>query len=482
MEDVALALATPAGPVGLTLAGGGNLSDGFRGRLGIRSPGLRLGNCALAGPVARLAIHVADRRPEVSGPAAMRRVACGGLTVERPLFALRASLAEGLDGWRGVTAIRAGRFEAGSNRLDRLQGRLTFEGDADATRGGLQIESAGAASEAVRAARARLEGRYSVSPRRGELALEGAVAGEDVTAGERALASLAGSLRGTRGTPVGPIGEALADALTRAGRGGADGSADVRLVYRDGRGALRLGPMRLDSRSGARLAFTGGDGLTYGWPGGAVRLDGEVALSGGGFPDARFALRQDGAAIRGSGRIAPMQARGARLALGDIAFTAERDGQTSFRTTALIDGPFEGGRVAGLTLPVVGRFGRGGFVLGESCVNASFRALQFQSLRLGPSRLPLCPVGRALVTNGRIGAELRAPRFAGRLGSSPIALASSRLRIDGSGFTAWALSVRLGASTGVNRLDVASLSGRFGARGRGAASTACRAISPTCRC
>ena len=75
LEDVAIALATPAGQVTLTLAGRGNLSDGFAGRLGVRSPGLRLGSCALSGPRARLAIRVADRRPDVSGPVAMRRAA-----------------------------------------------------------------------------------------------------------------------------------------------------------------------------------------------------------------------------------------------------------------------------------------------------------------------------------------------------------------------------------------------------------------------
>ena len=76
-----------------------------------------------------------------------------------------------------------------------------------------------------------------------------------------------------------------------------------------------------------------------------------------------------------------MQAGGARLALGDIAFAAGADGSTRFRTTAVLDGPFSGGRVAGLSLPLTGRFGRGGFTLGERCVTASFRALQVQSLR-----------------------------------------------------------------------------------------------------
>jgi translocation and assembly module TamB len=466
LADVLVDLTTPAGPVALALDGRGNLSDGFRGRLGIRSPGLRLGDCALAGPVARFAISVADQKPNVSGPAAIRRVACGdSLAAERPVFVLRAALSEGLDTWRGTTVLRAAEVRASGNRLSRIQGRLGFDGNANLTRGDVEIEAGAAAREAVRAARTHFAGRYAVSPRRGDLGLQGALTAENVTAGERALASLAGSLRGTRGTPVGPIGNALADALLRAGRGGAEARAEVRLLSRNGRGMLRLGPMRLDSASGARLELTGGQGLAYAWPNGVVGLDGDFRVSGGGFPEARFALRPDGRAIRGRGRIAPMQAGGARLALGEISFAAGADGRTRFRTTALLDGPFSGGRVAGLSLPLTGRFGRGGFALGETCVTAAFQALQLQNLRIGPSRLPVCPVGGALIANGRFGAELRAPRLAGRLGSSPIALAASRVRVDSAGFNAAALSVRLGPAGTPNKLDIASLTGRFGARG-----------------
>lgn len=466
LADARLDLATPAGAVALSVEGRGNLSDGFRGQLGLQSPRLRFGDCTLTAPVARFAVRVADRRPNVGGPAAMQRLACsGGVAAERPVFALDAALSEGLDHWLGTSVLRVADVRAGGNRLTRVQGRLGFDGDAGATRGTLEVEAAASASEAVRAARTGFAGRYAVSLRRGDFGLQGRLSAANVVAGERTLASLAGALRGTRGTPVGPIGEALAAALVRAGQGGSAAQAEVRLLSRNGRGALRLGPMQLDSASGARLALAGGEGLTYAWPGGGLRLVGDFSLSGGGFPDARFALRQDGAAIRGVGRIAPMQAGAARLALGEIAFAAGADGRTRFRTNAVLDGPFSGGRVAGLSLPLNGRFGRGGFALGEGCVSASFRALQVQSLLIGPSRLPVCPVGGALIANGRFGAELRAPRLAGRLGSSPIALAAGRVRVESAGFTASAVSVRLGSGNAPNKLDIASLTGRFGTRG-----------------
>ena len=159
----------------LAVEGRGNLSDGFRGRLGVRSPGLRLGDCTLSGPVARFEIRVADQKPDVSGPAAMQRLACGGgLAAERPVFVLRAELSEGLDGWRGTSVLRVADFRASGNRLSRVQGRIGFDGNANVTRGDVEIEAAGAASEAVRAARTRFAGRYAVSPRRGDLGLQGA--------------------------------------------------------------------------------------------------------------------------------------------------------------------------------------------------------------------------------------------------------------------------------------------------------------------
>jgi translocation and assembly module TamB len=160
-----------------------------------------------------------------------------------------------------------------------------------------------------------------------------------------------------------------------------------------------------------------------------------------------------------------MRVGGARLVLGDIAFAAGANGRTSFRTTALLDGPFSGGVVRGLSLPVTGRFGAGGLVLGESCAAAAFQTLQVQNLIIGPTRLSACPVGGAMVANGRIGAELRAPRLAGRLGSSPIALAADRVRVDRAGLGAARLAVRLGPSQRISRLDVAVLDGRFGQGG-----------------
>ncbi|MGQ0589426.1 MAG: intermembrane phospholipid transport protein YdbH family protein, partial [Sphingosinicella sp.] len=468
LDDAGIGIVTPAGLVAAGLSGRGNLADGFAGHVVLLSRQLRLGECALEGPRASLAVRIDDGSPTLAGPAAMRSLVCGNsLAVERPRLALDATLTPALDAWRGNGALRLGSVKLGADGAAGLEGRLTFAGTARETRGRAALVANGAEVAAFDAGWARFEGDYAVSAERGALALDGDLQAEGLALDEAGLASIAGGLRATRGTPLGPIGEALAGAVDRAGRGGAGARTRLRLAGGAGRGEARLSQFLLTTSSGARLRGDGG--LAFSWPDGAMRLDGDFALSGGGFPDARFALRQDpGAPLEGTGRIAPMQAGGARLALGEIAFSGA-GGRTRFRTVAALDGPFSGGRVEGLALPLQGSFGRGGFALGEGCVTGGFRALQVQNLRLGPSRLPLCPAGRALLWQDggglRGGAELRGPRFAGRLGSSPITLAGDQVRIDLNGFTASGLAARLGGASGANRLDIAHLDGRFGAGG-----------------
>lgn len=473
VADAAIALETPAGFLAVAVEGRGNLADGFAGKLALAANRLTLGGCTLEGPRAELSAAVDDRHPAVRGPVSAARFACGGdLVAERPMLALNTRFGRSLDIWQGGAAARIPVLVASGSRLTDAEARLTLDGNALRTQGRADLTAASVITDAARAGRTRIAGPYALSLRRSELVMTGNLDAAGIVLPERTLAGPAGALRAMQGTPLGPIGDGLARALTRAAQGGAALDADVRLAVAPDRGGVRIGRLRLAAASGARLLVDGGGGATYGWPGGAIGLDGDVALTGGGFPDARFTLRQaqPGGPLQGSGRISPLEASGARLALGEIDFASASGGNTRFATTARLDGPFSGGRIEGLVLPLSGRFGRGGLALGESCVAASFQALQVQNLRLGAARLPLCPVGRALVWQPpggalRGGAELRAPRFAGRLGSSPITLAASRLRVGLDGFTAADLATRLGAASGESRLDIAGLDGRFAGGG-----------------
>ncbi len=249
------------------------------------------------------------------------------------------------------------------------------------------------------------------------------------------MAGAVAALGSAGGTPLEPVADSLAAALSRAA-GGFDADASLRLVNGRGFGGVRFERLGVAARSGARVELGGGQGLTYYWPSGLTRLDGDLAVAGGGFPAMRLSLDQPrpGAPIRGTGRIQPMRVGNARVALGAVAFTAAPGGETRVSTVATIDGPLDNGWVRGLVVPIAGRLdGRGGFAFGESCTPARFEALKSGTLRLGRTVLPLCPTGRALIwkaPGGRVagGAELRSPRFAGTLGASPLSVAGSRLR------------------------------------------------------
>jgi hypothetical protein len=470
IADTSIRFDTPAGRVGLALEGKGNLANGFQGRMAAAARRLQLGGCGLDAVKGYWRVAIADLKPAFRGPASADRLACGDrLAVAGIGLDLDVRLAAGLDSWKGATRLRAARLQAGSILLTGLHGRLGLDGNAGMTRGGLDLASAAARVGPLSAARVALDGRYGLSLDNGGFTLLGEAGARGASAGP-AVAGAVASLRSAGGTPVEPVADSLAAALSRAAAG-FDADASLRLVNGKGYGGLRFERLRAVARSGARVVLGGGQGITYYWPSGLARVDGDLALSGGGFPAMRLSLDQPrpGSAIRGTGRIQPIRVGDSRLALGDISFTAAPGGETRIATVATIDGPLDQGWVRGLVLPVAGRLdGRGGFAFGERCTPARFEALKFGSLSLGRTALPLCPTGRALIwktPGGRVqgGAELRAPRFAGTLGASPLSVAGSRLRfgLAGPSFAASDLMVGLG----LNRFGLTSLDGDFGKSG-----------------
>jgi hypothetical protein len=474
VADAQMRLDTPAGRVGLAIQGRGNLAYSFEGRIAAFAPRLAPGDCRLERLSANFAVRTKDEEPSLDGPLRAARARCGGLDLADPQLALRATLTPGLDGWRGQSGLRVAALESGAHRFESLGGRVSFDGNRASTAGALNLAAARARVGDYRAARPRISGRYRVSPDRGDVALLADVGAGGLSAtGTAALAAAADALGSAGGTPVEPIGDALAAGVRRAGAlFSAEGR--VRFVRGPGFQAARLDRLTLSSRSGARLALGGGKGVSYFWPSEQVQVDADFALAGGGLPAIRFSLDQarPGAPIQGQARIAPMAAGSARLELAPILFGAAPGGGTRIETRALLSGPFNDGRVDALLLPISGRFGVGGFSFGERCTTVSFRSVQAAGLRLGATSLPLCPTGRALVARARggalqAGASVLTPRLAGRLGQSPISFAASRARFDlaGPAFSSADVAIRLGRAEAQQRLDLASFSGTFNNRG-----------------
>ena len=158
-------------------------------------------------------------------------------------------------------------------------------------------------------------------------------------------------------------------------------------------------------------------------------------------------------------------AAGERLALEPIRFGPGPAGSTAVSTVAQLDGRFPNGRVAALRLPIQGHLGpRGAFAVGTACAVVTFDYLQMSSVQLGPTRLPVCPIGPALVYKRADGpvlwsARLTNPVLNGRLGSSPMHLQAAGGQIIGRQFGFEALAMRLGNASSPILFDAAHLTG-----------------------
>src|SRR4051794_35477418 len=396
VADSAVRIDTPGGRIGTALEGKGNLASGFEGRMAVSAPRLRVGGCELVAARALWNVATETLQPSLAGPARFESLACGGnLVIRRAEARLGATLSASLTAWRGEARVALAEARAGLHHIDSVGGNLSFAGGLRDTRGHADLAAAQVHTSGFAAGRTRVNGVYSLSLRDGRLVTAVAAHAAGVAAPSSFAAPILSALESARGTPVEPVAEgwrrAAAAALRRF-----DASADIQLAVEGSRGGVRFARLDATSTSGARLALTG---ASYTWPGGGLALDGTLATGGGGLPDARFALRQASprAPLEGKGRIAPYAAGAARLALADIQFTAAA-GSTLIETVATMDGPFSGGRVRGLVVPVSGRIGAsGGFVFNARCTPTSFRALETGILRLGPARLSLCPAGPGLV-------------------------------------------------------------------------------------
>ena len=455
LDDARLALATPAGLVGLRLDGRGNLAKSFAGRYVATAPRLAVAGCALTGLSMSGTIRTADARPRLAGPFRTVDALCSQGQASDLAGRIDVRLAPALDAWRGEVALRTGPAHAAGWQASALSARATFAGTNARTEGTARLAALAPSGPQGRAARADLSGRYALG---GLARFEGRL-----TADRLALAAvpdLGGFARGTRGTPLAPFAAALARAADRIGR---DGQFEAQVRLADAAVAV---PMLRLGHADAVLSFGGGQGVRV--VGGRVQVNGRLALSGAAVPQVEAELRQaaPGAPLTGLARVKPFVQDGTAVVLAPVRFTGDR-----FLTAIETSGPLFGGTVERARLPLDGRFGKGGFQLNPGCAPFAFDRLTVSGLRLDPATLRLCPDGPALVANGRVAGRIEAPRLAGTIGGSPVTLDAARARFAGSAFAIDDLAARLGPTMlDIGRLTGAAgqgLSGRFAsARGR----------------
>ncbi|MBR0553662.1 YdbH domain-containing protein [Sphingomonadaceae bacterium LXI357] len=466
VADARMRLETPAGTVGLKVAGSGVLNDGFAGRLAAVAEHLDAGGCAVERAVASVAVSIADGQPSLKGPVRATEAKCGDVALNRAAANVDATLGEALDRWRGSTTIGAALLSMPQGKARNLSGDVTFDGGPQRTKGTVELASRRFAAPQLSGASLDISGRY-VAGSAGNRFVGNVHAG-GARLSQAAIDRVAALGGGAQGTPVGPLVDRLTRAVAVAGR-----SAEVRAELTAGltgqRGEIGVSRLTFDARSGAQVTLSGGRGIRYRWPDAGLTLDGVLAMSGGDLPEAAIRLAQTapGGPVSGTAIVQPYSANGARLALTPVEFSAAPDGNTRFSTRATLTGPLGNGGVDKLSLPLSGYWNGGArLTVNRKCVPMGFDRLAISGLVLDKARFTVCPQDGALlrVDGSRIGggARIASPDLTGRIGSTPLTLAASgsAFRFTDNGFTLSDVAARLGQDS-VTRIDVGHLTGRI---------------------
>lgn len=467
VADARVRLETPAGPVGIKLAGSGNIRSGFVGTLAAVAPRLARGACVATGTSGFWQVRTARGAPYLAGPIRAAALTCGAWRVRDAVATVDTRLNARFDAVDGTIRLAVATVRAPAVWLTGLSGTIRVAGPLDRAAGEVALTGGPSAAYGASATAVRLAGRVRLDTP----GFAGTLAADRASIPARWRTALAGWQGSGAGTPAGPLLDRLGAALAGAGR---DAAVAATLALDGGAGGWRAIVASLETRaaSGARTAFAGGTGLAVDARG--VRVDGMLTTGGGGLPDARVAVTQAaaGAPLSGTAWVAPYRVGDAMLALSPVTFRATPGGRTFFATEATLSGPLGDGRIERARLGLQGGWdGRGGLVLNPICTPLDFVRLAVAGLVLDRARIALCPVGRALVTldRGRLagGARIGATRLTGRLGGSPLALAmqGGQLRLDDGGLAVDGLAARLGSDPAQSRLDLATLTGRFAGGG-----------------
>ena len=411
VADSSIGLETPFGKLGFALTGTGNLTGGFKGHVAAVSPRLDMGRCSLDGMRAYTAIRVTARRPRIDGPFVANRFVCptSNLLMEAPRFDLNTSFSESFTSFDGGARVTTQRVIAGANGLAAMTGNVRFTGTPKAAYGRIDAAAQRSRLGPIYAERTRIDGRYLIGAAAGTLSLVADYSAQNADLAPSVLASVTAPLAAADKTPIGPIAGAMSNAIRRSASS-FDASGSITMVNFPGGGAARIQTAEVRGDTGGRVRVSGGDGVTYYWPSGRLRVDGLIEMAGGGLPQGQVLLRQPriGAPMNGVARFAPYQAGASRLALDPIRFQASASGATNFDTVAVLDGPFPDGRVQAFRLPLNGQSGTGRRVLDGPWLHRHQLAL------LPAARSPVRPDPTACLS-GRPGdrveaCERRSPR------------------------------------------------------------------------
>ena len=469
IADSSISLKTPWGPFGFSVHGNGNLTGGFKGNFVSYSPKLDTGRCTATEVSGHAAIEVKARHPHVVGPLTANQFSCPAskFSIVQPRLDLDVDFAEAFNKYDAKARIMSQVLTAGDNGLAAMDGRITLIGDLIDARGAIDLSAQKSRLGTITAERTQLKGKYRLKTTAGSVVMVGEYLANGATLAPSMTAGLTGALEATKSTPIGPVANAIGNAIRKSAQS-FDVSGGIRLVNFPGYGAARVTDAKVITQTGGRATISGGKGVTYFWPKGQLRINGTIAMAGGGLPAGSVTIHQaDNGAINGFGNFRPYVVDGSRLTLATLKFAAEANGATSFSTVAGLTGNFPGGQVRNFNLPISGTIGpNGAIAVGKQCIVVTWDQLKMQALQIGRTRLPVCPTGVAIVSKApggalRVGGQISNPALAGSIGSAPMRLNASSILLDQRGFNGSKVALRIGKAQSPVALNAERLRGSF---------------------
>ncbi|WP_265530191.1 intermembrane phospholipid transport protein YdbH family protein [Sphingomicrobium marinum] len=468
LADTAISLVTPYGPLGIGIEGSGNLTGGFAGKMAFASRQLAFGACTIDAMGGTLDIAITARRIGVDGPLDADALVCGDvLAAQAPKLVFGLEMAESFDRFfDSELRLEAAGIDAGQNLVaERSALRLDGAGPLDRIVGDYRFTARQGDGAGLDAGTLSSDGDFRLDLKAPAALVEGSLFARDAQLSGARLAGLVDALDSLGSTPLEPVADRLADALRRNARR-FDAQVDARLAWEDGAPVdLRLRGLRGSSAAGGRLTSTGQARLADG----AWRIDGRISLDGGGLPTTQLALRDaPGEPLSGVINIAPYRAGSASVALSQLGFRSVGDGY-AFNGDVRISGPFKGGRVDGLAVPLEGRLVGGRLSLGQGCVPVRFERLVLNSLNLARTAFRLCGQRGALLTAGpdgtRYAVTTTGVALNGTLGGNPFALTASDAMLASEQFTLNNVDATLGSPLNPVSIQAERLAGDFAAAG-----------------
>ncbi|MEO8723881.1 MAG: YdbH domain-containing protein, partial [Sphingobium sp.] len=473
LDDARMRIDTPAGAIGASVNGSGNLTSGFTGKVAAIMRNAHAAGCASPLITSYLDARIMSGKPHLAGPVRADALGCpaSGIALAQPSAQLDIGLSEQLDRWSGRVQIGAEALRARSVAMGNPRADVHFDGSAGQTKGRVAMNAAALKYAAAQTGAMNATGTWSFA--QSTAGFRGQVDAHNIR--PRDATAFAHLRNAGAGTPVAPLVQRLIDAAEAAGRDNKLRSF-VHIAQASGKGRITLSGLDFASNSGAHIALSKDGSFAYGWPTGQWAMLGSLTSNGGGLPGAALRLTSAaGGGVSGQMFVDPYASGKARLALDPVRFVAASGGRTHITTGVRLDGPLGDGGVRGLTLPIDAEMRAGGaMIVNARCTPVRFDSLQFGSLRLGRHTLGLCPQnGAALLTTGphgvQGGALIRALKLNGTLGNSPMQLTAqdAQYALHNGQFGLANAKLVLGHSDAPVKLSATRLSGASLAGGLG---------------